>query len=62
MSRRKLMSDLLAAFSQINGVSPDMVSGRLSEGPGRWSMEAGKILPEAGEEGTEWYTAEAAAD
>ena len=60
--KRKLMSDLLAAFSQINGVSPDMVSGRLSEGPGRWSMEAGKILPEAGEEGPEWYTAEAAAD
>ena len=56
------MSDLLAAFSQINEVSRDTVSGRLSEGPGRWSMEGGKVIPEVGEEGPEWYTAEAAAD
>ena len=60
--KRKLMSDLLGAFSEINDISPDMVSGRLSEGLGRWSMEGGNVLPEVGEEGPEWYAAEAAAD
>ena len=60
--KRKLMSDLLGTFSEINGLSPELVTGRLSEGPGRWSMEGGKVLPEVGEEGPEWYAAEAAAD
>jgi len=37
------------------GRPPEEVSGHISEAPASWSMEAGKILPEPGEEPAEWY-------
>lgn len=35
----------------------EAVSGRISEAPASWTMEAGKILPEPGAESEEWFAA-----
>ena len=59
--KQKLLADLLKAFSEITGVSPDRLGGRITEGPASQSMEGGHVLPEPGEEGPEWYE-HAAAD
>ena len=53
--REKLLGDLLHAFTEITGVPPDQVDGRITEGPASWTMEGGAILPEPGQEGPEWY-------
>ena len=53
--RQKLLEDLLRSFTDITGVSPDLVDGRITEGPASWSMEGGAVLPEPGQEGKEWY-------
>ena len=51
----KLKNDLRQAYAENAGVSLDQVGARIVEGPARWSMEGGHILPEPGQEGAEWY-------
>ena len=51
----KLKNDLRQAYAEHAGVSVDKVGARIIEGPARWSMEGGHILPEPGQEGAEWY-------
>jgi phenylpyruvate tautomerase PptA (4-oxalocrotonate tautomerase family) len=55
-----LKSDLRKANADIAGVPLDQVGANISEVPASWVMEGGAILPEPGEEGEEWYTAEVA--
>jgi phenylpyruvate tautomerase PptA (4-oxalocrotonate tautomerase family) len=56
----ELKSDLRKAYADIAGVPLDQVGASISEVPASWVMEGGAILPEPGEEGEEWYAAEAA--
>ena len=51
----KLKNDLRQAYAEHAGVAVDKVGARIIEGPARWSMEGGHILPEPGQEGAEWY-------
>ncbi len=51
--KHRILEGLLDRFSEIACVSKDMVSGQISEAPASWTMEAGRILPEPGEE-SEW--------
>lgn len=51
----KLKNDLRQAYAEHAGVPLDQVGARIVEGPARWSMEGGHILPEPGQEGAEWY-------
>ena len=53
--RRRILDGLLERFVAIGGVPRDQVSGQITEAPASWTMEAGKILPEPGEEPAEWY-------
>ena len=57
----KLLNDLLNAFVRHTGVSRDQISGRIGETPAAWAMEGGQVLPEPGNETSEWY-AEVTAD
>ena len=59
--KQKLLSDLIAAFVEITGISPGDIDGRITEGKASQTMEGGHVLPEPGEEGPEWYE-HAAAD
>ncbi len=52
--KRRILDGLLEKFTEIAGVSASAVSGRISEAPASWTMEAGRILPEPGEESAEW--------
>ncbi len=51
--KRRILEGLIDRFSGIAGVPRDHVSGQISEAPASWTMEAGRILPEPGEE-VEW--------
>ena len=53
--KRRILDGLLEKFSEIAGVPASAVSGRISEAPASWTMEAGRILPEPGEESAEWH-------
>lgn len=53
--KQKILEGLIGSFSRIAGISRDEVSGHISEAPSSWTMEAGQILPEPGEESPEWY-------
>ena len=53
--KSKLLSDLVASFSEITGAPAEEVAGRIHEGPAKWTMEGGMVLPEPGEETAEWY-------
>lgn len=53
--KQQLLSDLMAAFREITGAPADQVGGRITEGPAKWTMEGGMVLPEPGEETEEWY-------
>ena len=53
--RDKLLADLMRAFREVTGVPAHQLGGRITEGPASWSMEGGKVLPEPGQEGPEWY-------
>ena len=53
--KSQLLSDLMSAFQEITGVPSEEYSGRITEGPAKWSMEGGMVLPEPGAETTEWY-------
>ena len=51
----KLKNDLRQAYAEHAGVPVERVGARIIEGPARWTMEGGHILPEPGQEGAEWY-------
>ncbi len=53
--KRRILAGLVQRFSEIAGVSEEQVSGKISEAPASWTMEAGRILPEPGEE-PDWFT------
>jgi phenylpyruvate tautomerase PptA (4-oxalocrotonate tautomerase family) len=59
--KQKLLSDLIGAFVEITGISPDDIDGRITEARASQTMEGGHVLPEPGEEGPEWFE-HAAAD
>lgn len=59
-TKRLILSGLIEKFSEIAGVPADMVSGRITEAPASWTMEAGRILPEPGAE-ADWLEEPAAA-
>ena len=48
--QRRILEGLIDRFSEIAGVSRDLVSAQISEAPASWTMEAGRILPDPGEE------------
>ena len=51
----RLKEDLRQAYAEHAGVEINQVGARIIEGPARWTMEGGHILPEPGQEGAEWY-------
>ena len=53
--KQQILEGLMEKFCEISKAAPEEVSGHISEAPASWSMEAGKILPEPGEEPAEWY-------
>ena len=57
----KLLDDLLNCFVSNTGIARDQISGRIGETPASWAMEGGQVLPEPGQETSEWY-AEVTAD
>ena len=59
--KQKLLEDLVGAFVEITGISPDDIEGKIYEGKASQTMEGGHVLPEPGEEGPEWFE-HAAAD
>ncbi len=58
--KQRILAGLLDNFCEIAGISPDQISGKISEAPASWTMEAGQILPEPGEESAEWFEHSAA--
>lgn len=54
-TKTRILDGLLARFAEIAGIPQHQVSGQITEAPASWTMEAGKILPEPGEEPPEWY-------
>ncbi len=54
--KAELLGDLMGAFREITGVASEDFGGRITEGPARWTMEGGMVLPEPGEETEEWYS------
>ena len=59
--REALLHRLCGALAEAAGVARASVGGHISESPASWSMEAGEILPEPGEEGPAWFAGHAAA-
>ena len=53
--KAELLDDLMSAFQDITGVASEQFAGRINEGPAKWTMEGGMVLPEPGEETEEWY-------
>lgn len=53
--KQRILAGLLERFCEIAQISPDEISGKISEAPASWTMEAGQILPEPGEESAEWF-------
>ena len=53
--RQQILEGLIDKFSEIGGVPTNEVSGHISEAPASWTMEAGQILPDPGEESPEWF-------
>jgi phenylpyruvate tautomerase PptA (4-oxalocrotonate tautomerase family) len=49
-TKNKILEGVIDRFSEIAGVPREMVGGFISEAPGSWTMEAGRILPDPGEE------------
>ena len=59
-TKRLILSGLIDKFAEIVGIPAEMVSGRITEAPASWTMEAGRILPEPGAE-VDWLEEPAAA-
>ena len=60
--KETIRQSLVDAFCKISGINHAKVGSRIIEAPGGWTMEAGHILPNPGEEGPEYYLKEHAAD
>ena len=58
-TKRKILEGVIDRLPEIADVPRELVSGFISEAPGSWTMEAGRILPDPGEE-TEWLHQNAA--
>lgn len=52
----RILEGLVTRFTEITGVPREQVSAEISEAPASWTMEAGRILPEPGEE-SDWMDA-----
>lgn len=52
-TKERILEGILSKVSEIASVPRQKVSGFISEAPGSWTMEAGRILPDPGEE-AEW--------
>ena len=48
--RKEILNGLISCLSEIASVPKEDVSGHISELPASWTMEAGEVLPEPGEE------------
>lgn len=59
--KEQLLAQLMRAFRDLTGVPADQLGGRITESPASWTMEAGRVLPEPGEEGPEWHQPAASA-
>ena len=55
-TKATILDGLKEALAKIGDLSLDSIDGKISEGPASWSMEDGKLLPEPGQEGAEWYS------
>ena len=53
--KRRILNGCIDRLVEISGAPRKEVSGHISEAPASWTMEAGKILPDPGEEPSEWY-------
>ena len=51
--REQILDELMDRLSEIASVPRADVSGHISEQPASWTMEAGQLLPEPGEEPAE---------
>ena len=51
----RIREGLIERLTEIAVVPRSEVSAHISEAPASWTMEAGKILPDPGEEPDEWY-------
>ena len=54
-TKTRILKGIIDRFTEIAGVPREMVGGVISEAPGSWTMEAGRILPDPGEE-AEWLS------
>lgn len=53
--KTRILTQIIERVAAIADVPTEMVGGQISEAPASWTMEAGKILPDPGEEQDEWY-------
>ena len=60
-TKQAIMDGLTQALSGIGGIPRDAIGATIRDSPSSWGMSGGRIFPEPGEEGAEWY-AEAAAN
>lgn len=56
-TKSRILKGIIDRFVEIADIRRDLVSGTISEAPGSWTMEAGRILPDPGEE-AEWLRQE----
>ena len=59
-TKRAIMDRLTQALSRIGGISRDAIGITIRDVPASWGMSGGRISPEPGEEGAEWYSEAAA--
>ena len=59
-TKQAIMDRQILALSKIGGIPRDSIGAKIVDSPASWSMSGGRILPEPGEEGREWYAKQAA--
>ena len=57
--KQQILDGLMKEFCRIANIDKSEISGKISESPASWGMEAGEILPEPGQEPAHWYEHEA---
>jgi len=57
--KQQILDGLMNEFCRIAKIEKNDISGKISESPASWGMEAGEILPEPGQEPAHWYEHEA---
>ncbi len=58
-TKQAIMDRLTRALSEIGGIPRDSIAAKISDAPASWSMSGGRVAPEPGEEGAEWYAEKA---